>query len=255
MDQAVPLPGSMAFFNFIYGEPEEVDILAFGAHPDDVELGCGGLIAQEIKRGLRAAICDLTAGEAGTRGTAEIRTEEARQAARLLGVSCRLQLNFKDGFLLYAEEYLKNLIEVVRLFRPRIVLANALHDRHPDHGNAARLVRDASFLAGLPKITTNSSAHRPQMVWHYIQFFEISPQLYYSLEPASWEVKMQAVRAHASQFYNPESPEPQTLISRPEFLDFIEARGRQYGLLCGSDYAEGFLVERAPAIWALENVK
>ncbi|MCS6980622.1 MAG: bacillithiol biosynthesis deacetylase BshB1 [Flavobacteriales bacterium] len=245
----------MGSIHVLYGQIEKVDILAFGAHPDDVELGCGGLLAQEIRKGRRAAICDLTAGEAGTRGSPEIRREESRLAARILGLSCRIQLNFKDGFLLYKEDYLKELIEVIRLFRPRIVLANAVQDRHPDHGHAAKLVRDAAFLAGLPKIATQSPAHRPQLVWHYIQFYEFSPQVYYSLEPASWEVKMQAVRAHSSQFYNPESPEPQTLISRPEFLEFIEARGRQYGLRCDSVYAEGFLVERAPAVWALENVK
>jgi bacillithiol biosynthesis deacetylase BshB1 len=244
----------MAEFNVISGICEPVDILAFGAHPDDVELGCGGLLAQEIQKGRKAAVCDLTSGEAGTRGTPEQRTEESRNAARILGLSARLQLHLKDGFIRSSETALKQMMEVIRRFTPRVVICNAPHDRHPDHGHAAQLVRDACFLAGLGKIDTGSAPHRPSLLLHYIQFYDLSPQLYYALTADSWKIKMQAIRAHASQFYDPVSREPQTLISSPEFLDFVEARARHYGMNCGVPYAEGFIYERPPAVTSLDHI-
>lgn len=244
----------MAEFDLLTGNCEPVDVLAFGAHPDDVELGCGGLLAQEIQRGRKAAVCELTAGEAGTRGNPDLRREESQNAARILGLTARLQLHLKDGFINSSEVALKQVMEVIRRFRPRVVICNAPHDRHPDHGHAAKLVRDACFLTGLGKIDTGSPPHRPALLLHYIQFYDLAPKIYYAVSAEAWNIKMQAVRAHASQFYDPASRDPQTLISSPEFLEFVEARGRHYGLNCGARYAEGFLCERPPAIFSLDHI-
>lgn len=244
----------MAEFDLISGSCEPAHILAFGAHPDDVELGCGGLLAQEVLRGRKTVVCELSAGEAGTRGTPDQRKEESRNAARILGLTARLQLHLKDGFIRSSETALKQVMEVIRRFTPRVVICNAPHDRHPDHGHAAELVRDACFLAGLGKIDTGSAPHRPALLLHYIQFYDLTPQLYYALTAESWKIKMQAVRAHTSQFYDPASREPQTLISSPEFLEFVEARGRYYGMNCGALFAEGFICERPPAVASLDHV-
>ncbi|MCX7649611.1 MAG: bacillithiol biosynthesis deacetylase BshB1 [Flavobacteriales bacterium] len=238
----------MSHGNLLMGAWQPVDILAFGAHPDDVELGCGGTLAQEIQNGLKVAVCELSAGEAGTRGTPEIRREESVRAAEILGLSARVQLDFPDGLIREGEVSLKKIIEIIRIFKPRIVIANAPRDRHPDHGHAAHLVRDAAFLAGLSRLETGSAPHRPAVVLHYIQFYDLQPQLYISVDSDAWKVKMESIKAHKSQFYDPQSKEPETLISKPDFLDFVESRGRNYGLLCGTYYAEGFLAERPPSV-------
>lgn len=244
----------MAELDLLTGSCEPVDVLAFGAHPDDVELGCGGLLAQEILSGNKAAVCELTTGEAGTRGTPEQRKEESCNAARILGLTARVQLHLKDGFIGSSETALRQVMEVIRRFMPRVVICNAPQDRHPDHGHAAKLVRDASFLAGLGRIDTGSAPHRPAILLHYIQFYDLAPQLYYIISREAWNVKMKAVRAHVTQFYDPNSNEPQTLISKPEFLEFVEARGQYYGLKCSSNYAEGFLCERPPAFKSLAHI-
>ena len=225
-----------------------VDILAFGAHPDDVELACGGTLLSHIANGKTAGIVDLTYGDLGTRGTVEIRKEEAAAAADILGVSFRENLGYKDGFFLNDKEHQLGVIRMLRKYRPKVVLANAISDRHPDHGRAAAMVKDAVFLSGLHKIETemdgeNQEAYRPPALYHYIQYHAVHPDITVDITDFV-DQKMEAVLAHKSQFYNPESSEPKTVISNPGFMDAVRARSREVGMQISVEYAEGFTTPR-----------
>jgi bacillithiol biosynthesis deacetylase BshB1 len=225
-----------------------IDILAFGAHPDDVELAAGGTLCRHTAAGNKVVIADLTRGELGTRGDASRRETEANKAAQILGVQQRVNLGLADGFFEADENSLKRLVEVIREFRPRVVLGNAVYDRHPDHGRAAGLISRACFLAGLRKIKTHANgteqeAWRPASVYHFIQDRFIKPDLVVDISE-TFTQKMQSIMAFQSQFYNPESQEPETPISSKEFLQYIESRAREMGRLIGVEFGEGFTTER-----------
>lgn len=231
---------------------QKLDILAIGVHPDDVELSCSGTLLKHIAEGKSCGILDLTRGELGTRGNAELRTKEANDSAMLLGVSVRKQLDMKDGFFENNEEHLKQIIRVIREFKPEIVLANAVSDRHPDHGRAAKLVADACFYSGLVKIETEfdgqkQQAWRPKAVYHYIQDNYIKPDFVVDVTEYA-EKKRESIMCFSSQFYNPESKEPQTPISSPEFLENLFAKMSIWGRAIGVRYAEGFTVNRYPGV-------
>ena len=222
-----------------------LDVLVFGAHPDDVELGCGGTVAKMVASGAKLAIVDLTRGELGTRGSAELRYEEARMSADILGVETRVNLGLKDGFFQCDEESLYKVIEVIRQYKPRVVIANALHDRHPDHGKGAELLAQACFLSGLVKVETAEypDPHRPKAVYHYIQDYERHPDVVINTSKF-FDVKMKAIMAFSSQFFDPESSEPLTPISTPEFLEHVRGRDLAMGRPCGFDAGEGFEIMR-----------
>ena len=204
----------------------QYNVVAFGAHPDDIELSCGGTVAKLVSEGARVAIVDLTRGELGTRGTADLRDKEAAAAAEIPGVAHRTNLGLADGFFLADKPSLLKVVSIIRRFRPRIVIANAIVDRHPDHGRGADLVAQACFLAGLPKVEiqgVSDEPHRPEVIYHYIQDYDRTPDLVVDITGFS-EVKMKSILAYSSQFYDPESTEPNTPISSPEFLDHIRGR-------------------------------
>ncbi len=237
----------------------KLDILAFGAHPDDVELGAGATIAKEIAKGKKVGIVDLTRGELGTRGTAEIRDKEAAAAAKILGVSVRENLGFADGFFSNDRQHQMAVIDMVRKYKPEIVLCNAIDDRHIDHGKGSNLVSDACFLSGLVKIETKhpdgkpQEAWRPKVVYHYIQWKNLDPDFVVDVSGYITE-KTKAILAYGSQFYDPNSEEPETPISSKNFIDSINYRARDLGRMIGVDYAEGFNVERFVAVDSLENL-
>jgi len=236
----------------------KTDILAFGAHPDDVELGCGGTIAKMITEGKKCVIIDLTKGELGTRGTDEIRLEEAAESARILGVSGRENLGMKDGFLINSEEYQMQIVTMIRQYRPEIVLANAIDDRHPDHAKAAKLISDSCFLAGLRKIETvyngeNQEVWRPKQIFHYIQWKNIQPEFVIDISE-HLEKKLQACMAFKSQFYDPASQEPVTPIATKDFYESITYRAQDLGRLSGVAYAEGFTSEKLIALKNFEGI-
>ena len=223
----------------------EFDFLAIGAHPDDVELAAGGTVARLVAEGKQVALLDLTRGELGTRGSAELRDREAAAAASMLGVTTRLNAGLPDGALQDNDEQRRVLVRYIRHLRPRIVLGNAHYDRHPDHGNAAKLIKEACFLAGLRRIETEwegvpQGPFRPQKLYHYVQDHWIHPSFVVDITDYL-EAKLQAIRAYGSQFYNPESKEPETYISRPEFWEHITARAREHGHLVNVRYGEGFV--------------
>lgn len=223
----------------------KLDILAFAAHPDDVELGASGTIIKHVNNGLTAGLVDLTRGELGTRGTAETRDEEARLSSKIMGLSVRENLGFRDGFFTNDEQHQLEVVKMIRKYRPRIVLANAVSDRHPDHGRAADLVRSAVFLAGLPKIKTvvggeEQKAHRPKVVLHYIQFNPLAPNVVIPFNEDTMEKKMEAVKAFSSQFYDPKSDEPETVISSKNFLESVKYRAADMGRMVRAPYGEGF---------------
>lgn len=238
----------------------KLDILAFGAHPDDVELGCGATIAKEIYNGKKIGIIDLTRGELGTRGSAEIRDKEAIDAANILGVSVRENLNFRDAFFINDEAHQLEVIKKIRKFQPDIVLCNAIDDRHIDHAKGSQLVSDACFLSGLRRIETKDEdgaiqkEWRPKLVYHFIQWKDIKPDFVVDVSDYI-EIKKQAVLAYRSQFYNPDSTEPISPIATQTFLDSIEYRARDLGRLTFTDYAEGFTVERYAMVDSLYNLK
>ena len=237
----------------------KLDILAFGAHPDDVELGCSGTLAKEISLGKKVGIIDLTRGELGTRGTAQTRDEEATDAAKILGVSVRENLNFRDGFFVNDEAHQLEIIKMIRKYQPEIVLCNAIADRHIDHEKGSKLVSDACFLSGLTKIETELNGekqthYRPKLVYHYIQWQTIEPDFVVDVSDFM-DVKMKAVKAYATQFYNPNSNEPNTPITSKNFLDSIEYRAMDLGRLVGVEYAEGFTVERYLTVNSLGDLK
>ena len=237
----------------------KVDILAFGAHPDDVELGCGGSISSAVYQGLKVGIVDLTKGELGTRGNPEIREKESRKATEILEVSFRKNLGFKDGFFVNDKEHQLKVIELLREHRPSIVFCNAYRDRHIDHPKASKLVSDASFLSGLSKIKTNYKSSKnqppwtPRHIYHYIQWFDIEPELLIDISDFQ-EKKMEAIMAYKSQFYNPESNEPNTLISSKNFLESIKHRDQNFGRISGLKAAEGFTLERPPVIKDFKSI-
>jgi bacillithiol biosynthesis deacetylase BshB1 len=225
----------------------KLDVLAFGAHPDDVELSCGGTLAKLASQGKKVGIIDLTYGDLGTRGTVEIRLQEAKEAAAILGAVVRENLGFRDGFFYNDEYHQKKVIEVIRKYQPEIILANALEDRHPDHGKGAELLNDAAFLSGLRRIETafegqSQDAWRPRRILHYQQFRHINPDILVDIS-GYMDLKMKSIKAHRSQFHDPNSNEPKTLISSPIFLQTIENKALEYGQYIGTQHAEGFNVK------------
>ncbi|TAH43705.1 MAG: bacillithiol biosynthesis deacetylase BshB1 [Bacteroidetes bacterium] len=237
----------------------KLDILAFGAHPDDVELACAGTMILHQQSGLRTGIVDLTRGEMGTRGSEIIRESEAIRATEILGLSLRENLRLPDGFIQNDRESRLAVVKCIREYMPDIILCNAITDRHPDHGSASNLVSDAIFLAGLPKVITESSDGLVQSPWkvrkvyHYIQDRYIKPDFVIDVSSV-WGKRMDAVMAFSSQFYNPVSSEPSTAISSKEFLDFLSARAQELGRQAGFAYAEGFTVERTPGLKSLSDL-
>lgn len=238
----------------------KVDILAFGAHPDDIELGCGGSIALSIAQGKKVGLIDLTFGELGTRGSAEIRAKEAKAAADILQVSFRKNLGFRDAFFVNDEDHQMPIIRALREHQPSTVLCNAINDRHIDHAKGSQLVSDACFLAGLKKIETFDDAGnpqeacRPKQVYHYIQWNELSPDFVIDIS-STLATKMKAISAYQSQFYDHASKEPKTPISSKNFFDSVRYRAQNLGRLTGVEAAEGFTVERPLLIKDFENIQ
>jgi bacillithiol biosynthesis deacetylase BshB1 len=226
----------------------KLDILAFGVHPDDVELSCSGTLMRHIAQGKKVGIIDLTQGELGSRGTAQTRMEEANAASVVMGISVRDNLKMADGFFEINEENKRSIIQQIRKYRPEIVLCNAVSDRHPDHGRAANLVSEACFLSGLVKVETeldgqNQQAYRPRVVYHYIQDVYMKPDFVVDVTEFV-DRKIEAIKSYKTQFYDPNSKEPQTPISGKEFFDFVKGRMMQFGRPIGVEYGEGFTVER-----------
>jgi N-acetylglucosamine malate deacetylase 1 len=226
----------------------ELDVLAFAAHPDDVELSAAGTLMSHIDKGYKVGILDFTRGELGSRGSADLRDIEARDSSEILGLHARENLRFADGFFENNKEHQIEIIKIIRKYRPKIVLLNAPEDRHPDHGKAAQLGSDACFLSGLLKIETKLSgefqkAWRPTFVYHYVQDRILPHDFVVDVTPF-FDRKIQAIKAFKSQFYDPQSKEPSTYISDPKYFDYIEARMVEYGHSIGVKYAEGFIKQR-----------
>ena len=226
----------------------KLDLLAFGVHPDDVELSCAGVLLVEQLNGKKAGIIDLTQGELGSRGTAEIRMQEAAAAAKILGIAVRENLVMADGFFVNDEAHQRKVITALRKYQPEIILCNAPSDRHPDHGRSAKLVADAAFLSGLKKIETTvngtqQEAWRPKYVFNYIQDKFLEPDFVIDITNV-FEQKIEAIKAYGSQFHNTESKEPQTYISTPDFLDSVVYRHKWFGKMIGVKYAEGFITQK-----------
>lgn len=226
----------------------KLDLMVFGAHPDDAELGAGATIAKEVASGKKVGIVDLTRGELGTRGSADIRDREADKAAEILGISVRENLRFADGFFVNDKPHQLKVIEVIRKYRPEIVLCNAIEDRHIDHVRGANLVSDACFLSGLAKIETTfdkkqQEAWRPKAVYHYIQWKNLEPNFVVDVT-GHIAKKIEAINAYGSQFYDEKSDEPETPISSKNFFDSVDYRARDLGRLIGTEHAEGFNTAR-----------
>ena len=237
----------------------KLDIVAFGAHPDDVELGCSGTIAKEISVGKKVGIIDLTRGELGTRGSVEIRSAESAKASEILGISVRENLDMRDGFFKNDEEHQMKVIQMIRKYQPEIVLCNAIRDRHIDHGKGSKLVSDACFLSGLRRIETslngeNQEVWRPKVVYHYIQWENIEPDFVVDITGFA-DIKVAAILAYSSQFYTENSDEPLTPIATKNFLESIHYRSQDFGRLVGVEYAEGFTAERYLAVNSLSDLK
>lgn len=231
---------------------QKLHILAIGVHPDDLELSCAGVLIKHAKMGQQVGILDLTAGELGTRGTAEIRLQEAQDAAKAMGVIVRECAGMRDGFFKNDEEHQLQLIKYIRKYQPDIVIANALEDRHPDHGRAGRLIADACFLAGLRRVETSvngeqQQAWRPKRVFHMIQDRFIEPSFIVDITD-TFEQKKEAIKCYKSQFHDPNSNEPMTYIASQDFLNAIEARASLLGKRIGTKYGEGFICENIPGI-------
>jgi bacillithiol biosynthesis deacetylase BshB1 len=236
----------------------KLDILVFGAHPDDAELGAGGTIAKEVANGKKVGIIDLTRGELGTRGSAELRAKEAKAAAAILNVTVRENLGFRDGFFINDETHQLEIIKMIRKYRPETVLCNAIEDRHIDHGKGSKLVSDACFLSGLIKIDTqldgkNQDPWRPKLVYHYIQWKNITPDFVLDVS-GFMDKKVASILAYGSQFHDPNSKEPETPISSKTFIESVKYRAQDMGRLVGKDYAEGFTVERLIAVDRLSSI-
>ncbi len=236
----------------------KLDILAFGAHPDDVELSCSGTIAKEVSLGKKVGIVDLTQGELGTRGSAELRFKEAAKAKNILGVSIRENLGFADGFFVNDRDHQLEVIKMIRKYQPDIVLCNAIDDRHIDHPKGSKLVSDACFLSGLVKIETAidgvaQEKWRPKQVYHYIQWKNIEPDFVVDIT-GFMDKKKAAVMAYSSQFYDPKSNEPETPITSKNFTESVLYRAQDIGRLVGVEYAEGFTSERYIAVDNLSKI-
>ncbi len=236
----------------------KLDILAIGSHPDDVELGCGATIAKEISLGKKVGILDLTRGELGTRGSAQIRDLEAEKAAKILGVEIRENLALADGFFVNDKEHQLKVIKIIRKYQPEIVLCNAMEDRHIDHSKGSKLVSDACFLSGLRKVETNlngtkQDAWRPKHVYHYIQWENLKPDFVVDVT-GFIDKKLKAVKAYGSQFFDPNSKEPSSPISSKNFMESIDYRAKDLGRIIGTDHAEGFNVERFVAVKKLDDL-
>ena len=234
----------------------KLDILVLAAHPDDAEISCAGTIARHVALGHKVGIVDLTRGELGTRGTPEVRAQEADAAAKILGVSVRENLGLKDGFFQNDPTHQLKVIQAVRKFQPSIVLANAIYDRHIDHGKGASLSYDACFLSGLIRIETvdedgkKQQPWRPRNVYHYIQSLYIEPDFIVDVSDF-WDIKMQAIKAFKTQFYDPENNESETYISNPGFTKMLEARAIDWGFAIETKYGEGFTTRRYPGVKSL----
>ncbi|MDB5192747.1 MAG: bshB1 [Segetibacter sp.] len=231
---------------------EKLDILAFGVHPDDVELGCSGTLLSSIAEGKKVGVVDLTRGELGTRGTAETRDKEAADAAIAMGISIRENLRMADGFFQNDETNQRKVITAIRKYQPEIILCNALEDRHPDHGRSSKLVSDAAFLSGLRKIQTtfdgnNQQAWRPKYVFHYLQDRFLQPDFVVDISDFH-EQKLKAILCYTTQFNSPGTDEPQTYISNPEFLEGVKARAMMLGKRIGVKFAEGYVTEKMVGI-------
>lgn len=226
----------------------KLDILVLAAHPDDAEISCGATIAKHISLGYKVGIVDLTKGELGTRGTPEVREKEAAEAGRILKVLVRENLELRDGFFQKSEQEKLKVVQAIRKYQPEIILANAVYDRHPDHGRASELIEESVFLSGLVKIDTQfngvpQKTWKPKVVYHFIQSQYIQPDLVVDVSDF-WETKMESLRAFKSQFYDPTSKEPETFISNPGFMKLIESRGQELGYGIGVKYGEGFTTSR-----------
>lgn len=236
----------------------KLDILAIGVHPDDVELGCSGTLLKSIEQGKKVGILDLTQGELGTRGSGELRLKEANNAAKIQGIEIRENLGMADGFFENNKLHQIQIIEILRKYQPDIVLANAISDRHPDHGRAGQLISEACFYSGLRKIETvyngeNQLAWRPKFVYHYIQDRYIEPDFVIDISEFV-DKKLQAIMAFSSQFFNPDSKEPESPISSENFIKHIKGRWSNYGRMIHVDYAEGFTTERPIGIKDLNDL-
>mgnify|MGYP001568228694 FL=1 len=236
----------------------KLDILAFAAHPDDIELACSGTLIKHIKAGAKVGIIDLTEGELGSRGSRELRYEEAAKASNIIGNSARENLNLGDGFFEINEISLLSVIEMIRKYKPEVVLCNAISDRHPDHGRGGELVKRAAFLSGLVKINTALNGEtqekwRPKQVFHYIQDEYIEPDFVINITE-EMPTKMNTILTYSSQFYNPNSKEPKTPISSQEFMDFLDGRARQFGRIIGCKYGEGFTSSNAIKVNSLQDI-
>jgi bacillithiol biosynthesis deacetylase BshB1 len=238
----------------------KLDILAIGAHPDDVELGCAGTLAKEINSGKLVGILDLTRGELGTRGSAEIRDIESKNAADILNVSIRQNLRFSDGFFTNDKIHQLEVIKTIRYYKPEVIICNAIEDRHIDHSKASQLVSDSCFLSGLSKVITKDkngitqNPWRPKVIYHYIQWKNLKPDVCVDISDFM-DVKIKSVKAYKSQFYNEESKDLNTPISSKNFMDSIEYRAKDLGRLCGVEYAEGFTLEKCPIIKSVFDLK
>jgi bacillithiol biosynthesis deacetylase BshB1 len=226
----------------------KLDIVAFGAHPDDVELSCAGVLLIEKLNGKKTGIVDLTQGELGTRGTVATRQQEAANAAKILQLDARENLSLADGFFINDKEHQLAVITAIRKYRPEIILCNAPEDRHPDHGKGAALMYDATFMAGLSKIETTlngeiQAAWRPKYVFNYTQDRYLHPDFVVDIS-AVMDAKIEAIKAYGTQFYNPDLNEPQTYISTPDFLESIIFRAKMFGKMIGVQYAEGFISKK-----------
>jgi N-acetylglucosamine malate deacetylase 1 len=237
----------------------KLDILVFAVHPDDAELGCSGTIVKHIALGKKVGIIDLTRGELGTRGSAEMRDQEAADSAAIMGLHARENLRFRDGFFENNEAHQLEVVKMIRKYQPELVLTNALHDRHPDHGRAGDLVNDACFLSGLSKVSTQidgvaQEAWRPRLVLQYIQDRYIKPDVIIDITPY-FETKIAAIKAFKTQFFNPELDEPDTYISSPEFFESVIGRAREFGKTVGATYGEGFTSHKLLGVDNLFNLR
>ncbi|MDR6783465.1 bacillithiol biosynthesis deacetylase BshB1 [Pedobacter africanus] len=237
----------------------KLDILVLAVHPDDAELGCSGTIVKHIALGKKVGIIDFTRGELGTRGTAAIRDIEAADSAKIMGLQARENLKFRDGFFANDETHQLEVVKIIRKYQPEIVLTNALHDRHPDHGRAGDLANDACFLSGLAKITTEldgaaQMSWRPRLILQYIQDRYIKPDIIVDITPY-FETKIAAIKAFKTQFFNPDLDEPDTYISSPEFFESVIGRAREFGKIVGATYAEGFTSRKLLGVDNLFNLR
>lgn len=237
----------------------KLDILALAAHPDDAELGCGGTLIKHIKAGLKVGVVDLTRGELGTRGTPDQRAQEAADSAKAMGLTVRANLGLPDGFFQDTKEHQLSVVAAIRTYRPDIILANAIYDRHPDHGKGSDIAYSSCFLAGLSKVITKDAEGklqepwRPKALYHYIQSQHITPDFVVDIT-AEWEQKMTAIRAFKTQFFDPSSKEPVTYISTPEFMKMLEARAIEMGHAIGVKYGEGFMARRWVGVRSLTDL-